>query len=131
MNNPITVEHIGLAAKDTTQLKDWYVQKLGAEILFQMPQNPPAYLVRLGGMIIEIYNAAICDAQVGDNQVGGWRHLALKVDSLPKAKEWLSSRGVQFSEEVKPAGGGGKVLFFRDAEGNLLHLVERLPGGYQ
>lgn len=130
MNNPITVEHIGLAAKDTTRLKDWYVQKLGAEILFQMPQNPPAYLVRLGGMIIEIYNAAIFDSQMGNNRVGGWRHLALKVDSLAEAKGWLGARGVEFSEEVKPAGGGGKVLFFRDAEGNLLHLVERLPGGY-
>lgn len=131
MNNPITVEHIGLAAKNTIQLKDWYVQKLGAEVLFQMPQNPPAYLIRLGGMIIEIYNAAMFEAQVGDNRVGGWRHLALKVDSLGEAKDWLGARGVEFSEEVKPAGGGGKVLFFRDTEGNLLHLVERLPGGYQ
>jgi predicted enzyme related to lactoylglutathione lyase len=37
----------------------------------------------------------------------------------------LEARGVKFTEEVRPAGGGGRILFFQDAEGNLLHLVER------
>jgi hypothetical protein len=32
---------------------------------------------------------------------------------------------VQFTEEARPAAGGGRVLFFEDLEGNLLHLVER------
>jgi hypothetical protein len=32
---------------------------------------------------------------------------------------------VVFSEEMRPAAGGGSVLFFKDCEGNLLHLVER------
>jgi predicted enzyme related to lactoylglutathione lyase len=31
-------------------------------------------------------------------------------------------------EPVKPAGGGGRVLFFSDPEGNLFHLVERPVG---
>jgi predicted enzyme related to lactoylglutathione lyase len=30
-----------------------------------------------------------------------------------------------FEDSIKPAGGGGRVLFFKDCEGNLLHLVER------
>ena len=30
-----------------------------------------------------------------------------------------------FIDPVKPAGGGGSILFFRDGEDNLLHLVER------
>jgi predicted enzyme related to lactoylglutathione lyase len=47
------------------------------------------------------------------------------VNSIEKAWARLTKRGVDFSEPVKPAGGGGRVLFFRDAEGNLLHLVER------
>jgi hypothetical protein len=35
------------------------------------------------------------------------------------------SATLQFTEDIKPAGGGGSVLFFQDPEGNLLHLVER------
>jgi len=40
-------------------------------------------------------------------------------------RDELSRRGVKFEEPIKPAGGGGRVLFFKDGEGNLLHLVER------
>ena len=47
------------------------------------------------------------------------------MDSLETARALLEQRGVKFTEAVKPAGGGGRVLFFRDAEDNLLHLVER------
>jgi len=39
----------------------------------------------------------------------------------------LEARGVKFVETVKPAAGGGRVLFFKDHEGNLLHLVDRPP----
>ena len=41
------------------------------------------------------------------------------------AKAELETRGVTFTEEIRPAAGGGRVLFFKDGEGNLLHLVER------
>ena len=33
--------------------------------------------------------------------------------------------GVKFSGEIRPAAGGGRILFFEDGEGNLLHFVER------
>jgi hypothetical protein len=36
---------------------------------------------------------------------------------------------VAFDDPIKPAGGGGRVLFLKDPEGNLLHLVER-PSGH-
>jgi len=49
------------------------------------------------------------------------------VDSLDAAKAELEKRGVEFTEEIRPAAGGGRVLFFEDCEGNLLHLVERPP----
>jgi predicted enzyme related to lactoylglutathione lyase len=52
----------------------------------------------------------------------------LRVDSIETTRAQLSARGVSFTEEIKPAGGGGRVLFFKDEEGNLLHLVERPAG---
>ncbi len=44
---------------------------------------------------------------------------------MDAAKAELEKRGVKFAEEIRPAAGGGRVLFFEDGEGNLLHLVER------
>ena len=66
----------------------------------------------------------------GDNKLAGFRHVALRVDSIEAAKAELSKRGVKFDEETGAAAGGGKVLFFEDGEGNLLHLVQR-PANWQ
>ncbi|MGV3773486.1 MAG: VOC family protein [Verrucomicrobiales bacterium] len=127
-----TIEHIGLAARDTTRLKDWYVQVLGARLVFEAAQTPPAYFLQVGGgLLIEIYPYRKESAEVSDNGLAGWRHIALSVPSLEKARAELVSAGVAITEPVKPAGGGGQVQFFQDPEGNLLHLIERpapLPG---
>jgi glyoxylase I family protein len=86
-------------------------------------------LIRLpGGAVIEIYPAHASNSEVSNNRLAGWRHVALRVDRIETAREELQKRGVIFEEEIKPAGGGGRVLFFKDEEGNLLHLVERPPG---
>jgi glyoxylase I family protein len=131
MTEMFSVEHIGLAAQNPQQLKDWYEQVLGATLVFAMPQSPPAFLIQLGGVMIEIYSAQSQSDSTRNNRLAGWRHIALKVDSLEAAKEHLERKGVNFVEPIKPAGGGGRVLFFQDPEGNLLHLTERLSTGFQ
>ena len=121
-------EHLGLAARDPVALKDWYVRALGAEVVFDNGESPPAFFLRLaGGTLLEIYACRSATGETGNNSLAGWRHLALRVESIEAARDELAGRGVQFTEPVKPAGGGGRVLFFQDAEGNLLHLVERPP----
>ena len=121
-----TIEHIGLAARDTVALKDWYVRVLGAEVSFDNGENPPAFFLKLKGVgYIEIYQAQNVIQEIGNNRLGGWRHLALRVTSIESAQEFLAAKGAQFEEPIKPAGGGGRVLFFKDGEGNLLHLIER------
>ena len=78
--------------------------------------------------MLEIYQAESSVAETSNNSLAGWRHLALQMASIEQARAELELRGVTFSEPIKPAGGGGRVLFFRDAEQNLLHLVERPQG---
>lgn len=121
-----SLEHLGLPARDPLTLKDWYVKTLGAKVVFDNSQAPPMFLLALpGGVMIEIYAGEFALKETAHNKLNGWRHVALRVDSLETAKAELEKRGVRFTEEIRPAGGGGRVLFFADAEGNLLHLVER------
>ncbi len=125
----ITVEHLGLPARNPVALKDWYVRVLGAEVVFDNGQTPPAFFLALeGGLMLEIYQGGRSLKETGDNSLAGWRHLALRVDAIEDARTALEKKGVEFTEAIKPAGGGGRVLFFRDAENNLLHLVERPEG---
>ena len=120
------VEHLGLPTRDPVALKNWYERVLDSKLVFDNGKTPPAYFLQLpGGLMLEIYEGDFSLKETSDNALNGWRHLALRVDSIEDAKADLEKRGVSFSEPAKPAGGGGRVLFFKDPENNLLHLVER------
>ncbi len=56
----------------------------------------------------------------------GLRHLALRVTDFDKAYRKLTDVGVKFLfEPIDNAVGGGKIVSFRDPEGNELQIVER------
>jgi len=124
-----SLEHIALPAGNPARLRDWYMQKLGAECIAPNGDDLP-YFIRLPGVAttFEVYAATSSNVVTTDNGLAGWRHLALRVDSIEAARKELQARGVVFDTSPKAAAGGGRVLFFRDGEGNLLHLVERPPG---
>jgi len=122
----LSLEHIAIPAANPVALKNWYERVLGAKVIFDNGQNPPTCLVALANVWFEIYAAETSLPDTANNKLAGFRHLALRVDSLDAAKLELEKRGVTFSEAERPAAGGGRVLFFEDGEGNLLHLVERM-----
>src|ERR1039457_6035121 len=122
----ISVEHIAIPSPNPAALKSWYERVLGAHEIFNNGQTPPTCLLALpGGGWFEIYAADGAPENRGHNKLAGFRHVALRVDSIDAARAELEKRGVKFTEEVRPAAGGGKVLFFEDCEGNILHFVER------
>lgn len=120
------LEHIALPARNPDALRDWYVQKLSAECLSPNPGALPCF-IKLPGTTttLELYAATGSNVATEDHGLAGWRHLALRVDSIESARKELEARGVIFDANTRPAAGGGNVLFFKDCEGNLLHLVER------
>ena len=125
MSMNISIEHIGLPANDSAALKAWYERVLGAKHLWDNGQQPPTCILAVGSVWVEIYPATSSRPETTDNKLAGFRHLALRVESLDAAKAELEKRGVKFTREPAQAAGGGKVLFFEDGEGNLLHFVER------
>jgi glyoxylase I family protein len=125
---PFRPEHLGLPARDPVGMKNWYVRVLDARLVFTNASGEAFFVALAGGLMIEIYGAETARLETADNHLAGWRHLALRVDSIETAQAVLTARGVEFRGPVKPAGGGGRVLFFADPEGNLLHLVERPAG---
>src|SRR3954468_8474618 len=96
----ISLEHIGIPAADPVALKNWYERMLNARTIWDSGENPPAYLVAFpGGGWLEIYAATTDLPTRDDNKLAGFRHLALRVDSLDAAKAELIRRGVVFTKE--------------------------------
>jgi glyoxylase I family protein len=120
------LEHIALPARNAATLRNWYMARLGATCIAPNGAEPP-YFIKLPGTAttFEVYTATGFTSQTSDNGLAGWRHLALRVESIENTRRELEARGVVFNDPIKPAAGGGRVLFFQDCEGNLLHLVDR------
>jgi catechol 2,3-dioxygenase-like lactoylglutathione lyase family enzyme len=119
------IEHIAVAAAHPAALRDWYVRVLSARPVWDNGKSPLVCLIALSGAWLEIYAADAPLAARGNNKLAGWRHVSLRVHSIEAAKAELIRRGVTFDEKIQMAAGGGKILFFKDPEGNLLHLTER------
>lgn len=121
-----SVEHFGLPSRNPEALAAWYCRVLEGREVWRISEQPPAIFVALpSGLILEIYPTEITRPETADNRTAGWRHLALRVPQLEVAQEELSRRGVVWKDPIKPAGGGGRIVFFADLDGNLLHLVDR------
>ena len=118
------MEHIGLCANDPKLLVQWYVDILGFRIVRALEQNRTYFIRAPHGGMLEVYPARHHQEQV-DNVHSGLRHIALSVTNLEKEVERLRSVGVAVPQDTMVVTPEMKLAFFRDPEGNLLHLVER------
>jgi len=122
----VGVEHAGLAARDTRALADWYVRVLGLRIVFDNGATPPAFMLKSqDGRMIEILPATSGEPTHYDQFLHGLRHLAWEVTDFDEALAHLRAQGVsEFFDHRETAET--RLIFFRDPEGNLLHIVWRV-----
>ena len=115
------IEHFAIASPNPKRLAEWYVATLGFEITYEYAGN---YFVEAqNGALIEIIPA---EGERAESTVRspGMRHIAISVQDFDGARAVLASRGVKFDAE--PYSNQGNLLqFFKDSDGNLLHLIQR------
>ena len=103
------------------RLAQWYVEMLDFRINYTYDGN---YFVRAAdGSMLEIIPS---EGERAPQQPKdpGIRHLAISVDSFDGALADLRRRGVRIVGEPF-VNQGNRLVFFNDADGNLLHLIER------
>ena len=66
------------------------------------------------------------DSPRGSNAMrdAGIRHMAIAVEDFETEYQRLKSAGVEFVSEPETSKGN-RVVFFRDGDGNYLHLIQR------
>ena len=128
----VAVDHPAIACRDTRRQIEWYCRQLGMRVLAQNEADPPTALVGYDqelkrGAVIELMPAR----DPGDHPAAvprfapGLRHLAFRVRDFDDAYDRLKQSGIQFLSEPGAATGGGRIVSFRDPEGNELQIVER------
>ena len=114
------IEHTAIASPDPEALASWYEQTLNFPIDHHVGTN--VFLKAPDGTMLEIIPSE-GERLNTTPKTPGVRHFAITVDDFDAALEDLRSKGVELDDPVTVQGI--RVAYFRDPEGNLLHLVRR------
>ncbi|SET66447.1 Glyoxalase/Bleomycin resistance protein/Dioxygenase superfamily protein [Natronincola peptidivorans] len=121
----LTLEHIGICAKDTIALKDWYIKLFNFKIVYDNKKEKPTYFLLMeDNSMLEIY-AADNETEALSNKYQGIRHLSFGTDDIEKEYENLLEHNVEIIEAIKENAKGIKTVFFKDIEGNIIHFIQR------
>jgi catechol 2,3-dioxygenase-like lactoylglutathione lyase family enzyme len=121
----IGIEHLAVISKDTDKIKDWYLKMFGGEIVYDNKKG--TYFIAFSDKsMIEFIKS---DIENGTNELktGGIRHIALAVskEGFDSTVAKLREEKVEILTEVSESAAGIKTIFFRDIDGNILHLIYR------
>ncbi|MDY3031819.1 MAG: VOC family protein [Clostridia bacterium] len=120
------IEHAAIVSYDTAALKDWYLKMFGGQIVYDNGKGT-YFLAFPNGDMIEFVTAQE-DKPSDVERSAGIRHLALAVDSesfdelVPLLK---ADERVEEVHDVSENDKGLKTYWFKDIEGNFLHLIYR------
>jgi len=115
------VEHAAIASADPHKLANWYVANLDFKIF-----SSAETAVFIQARNRTLFEVILAERQLPEPELKdtGMRHIAIAVDDFNQAYLRLKSAGARFVTEPYEASGN-TVAFFKDPEGNFLHLIYR------
>ena len=119
--------HIAVIASDWEQAREFYVNKLGFELIreaYRPAQDDYLRMLKLGETTIEIFIKPENPERVNNPEAKGLRHLAFRVDDAEEAAAWLNSRGIATEPIREDLVNGGRFTFFKDPDGLPLEIHE-------
>ena len=114
------IEHTAIATEDPEALGQWYAEKLDFPIVHRYAGN--VFVRAADGTMLEIIPSSGPRPEA-EIKSPGIRHLAVSVEDFDAGMKELESRGVEIFDTLET--GGNRLAFFRDPDGNILHLIWR------
>lgn len=121
------IHHVAIIASDYEVSKDFYVNKLGFEILrenYREARNDYKLDLRLGDCEIELFGIKGAPARLNYPEACGLRHLAFKVECIEDVIAELNSKGIKTEPVRIDEFTNRKATFFKDPDGLPLELHE-------
>lgn len=124
------LDHVMLRVSNLEHSLDFYTRILGMKIISQteypggkFTNTFVGYQGASASSTIELtYNWEQAEPYERGN---AWGHIALKVDDVYAASEYLESQGVEFTKPPSPMKNGSRILaFIKDPDGYAIELNE-------
>lgn len=122
-----TIHHVAIIVSDYKKSRDFYVNKLGFEIIrenFREERNDYKLDLRLGDCELEIFGVVNPPQRVNHPEACGLRHLAFLVTDMEGVIKELKAKGIDTEEVRIDEFTGKKMTFFFDPDGLPLELHE-------
>lgn len=120
----IGIEHVGLFSKDSEALKNWYIKLFGWKEVYTNAEKKTFFLKADDGVMIEFCKTEQ-DGASFERSTEGLRHIAIRVDDFDGAVKKVKDSGAKIIEDAKLSQKGVGTMFFKDPDGNILHLIYR------
>lgn len=119
----IGIEHIAIYAKDTKKLSDWYKEIFDGEVVYDNGKG--TYFIAFSDKSMIEFCSSESDNIPTELTVPGIRHIAISVDDFEALVSRVKDTGVEILKDAVVSDKGIGTMFFRDPEGNILHLISR------
>ena len=119
----IGIEHIAIFAKDTKVLSGWYKDMFDGEIVYDNGKG--TYFVAFADKSMIEFCTADEENVPTELSMAGIRHIAISTDDFDTLTKKVIESGVEILKPATVSDKGIGTIFFRDIEGNILHLISR------
>lgn len=122
-----TIHHVAIIVSDYEQSKDFYVNKLGFEIIrdnYRPNKDDHKLDLRLGDCELEIFAVKNAPARPSYPEALGLRHLAFYVENIEETIAELAALGIETEPVRVDEFTNRRMTFFRDPDGLPLELHE-------
>jgi len=118
------IEHIAIFSSNTEALKDWYIKLFDFKQVYDNGKGT-YFLQSPDGSMLEFCTADTVSDKFNQT-VSGIRHIALATDNIEEMTEKILAEGAEVVTPLSISTSGVGTFFFRDIDGNILHLISRV-----
>jgi glyoxylase I family protein len=122
------IHHIAIICSDYNRSKNFYVNKLGFEVIQEVyREERNSYKMDLalnGEYVIELFSFPAAPARPSYPEARGLRHLALEVEDIEETVRLLKKEGIETEEIRIDPYTHKRFTFFEDPDGLPLELYE-------
>lgn len=119
----LVIQHVEIHVSSLQNAKEFYADKLGLEILEEIPELNLVAL-KAGNVRISIFGGYKPNTESSAKKTG--THIIFRTDNIETTIDQLLARGVQFNGDIFEAPGFIRDIATTDPDGNIIEIAEYL-----